>query len=251
MGKVELTKSQQLAARLSGKNILVSAGAGTGKTSVLVERFLNFVVSGQVPVSEILALTFTEKAANEMKSRIRLRLMELGIETAVRDLESACISTIHAFAARVLKEHPLEARVDPDFRVIEEEEMDFLREQALDEVLELHCQKGNDIFELLHRYEEWKIKEGLTKVLQTARHEGKTLREFFEPSLSLRAPKGQSNPVFPTRGGSLPDRQAGAFGGKNGIASSAFRRTRNDYGFIKHGLTSLSFLLILRNRENP
>ncbi|MBI3313743.1 MAG: UvrD-helicase domain-containing protein [Candidatus Omnitrophica bacterium] len=177
--KYEPTKSQRLAAQHGGENILVSAGAGTGKTSVLVARFLNFVISKKALVTEILALTFTEKAANEIKRRIREGLAGAGQEAEMRKLESAYISTIHAFAARILKEHPLEAGVNPDFRVIEEEEMDFLAEQALDEILEIHCQKGSEVFELLHVYGERKIKDGVRKVFEAARQEGKTLAEFF------------------------------------------------------------------------
>jgi ATP-dependent helicase/nuclease subunit A len=181
---MELTKTQQLAVKATGKNILVSAGAGTGKTRVLVERFLHFVTTGQVPVTEILALTFTEKAANEMKSRIQTRLAELGLELARRELESAYISTIHAFAARLLREHPVEAGVDPDFRVIEAEESDLLKEQALDEVIETHCEGASDAFELLRVYGEPAIRGGLVKVLGAARQEGKTLAEFFKRGLS-------------------------------------------------------------------
>ncbi|MCM8776342.1 MAG: UvrD-helicase domain-containing protein, partial [Candidatus Omnitrophica bacterium] len=123
---MELSKAQKLITEAFGKNILVSAGAGTGKTRVLVERFINLVTNGQALVTEILALTFTEKAATEMKSRIRDRFKELGLEAARRDLELAYISTIHAFASRVLREHPIEACVDPDFKVLEAEEADLM-----------------------------------------------------------------------------------------------------------------------------
>ena len=176
---MQLTKTQKIAVETENKNILVSAGAGTGKTRVLVERFLYFVTSGRVLVTEILALTFTEKAANEMKSRILCALAELKLESAIRDLESAYISTIHSFAARLLREHPLEAGVDPDFHVIEAEETQFLKEQSLEETMELHCQKGNAVFELLRTYGEDTIKEGMIRILNTARHEGKYLKGFF------------------------------------------------------------------------
>ncbi|HLD50043.1 MAG TPA: UvrD-helicase domain-containing protein [bacterium] len=181
---MNLTKSQKTAVTFTGRNILVSAGAGTGKTRVLVERFLHFVISGQALVTEILALTYTEKAANEMKSRIMKKLGELGRERDRRDLESSYISTIHAFCARLLREHPFEAGVDPDFRVLESEESDFLKEQALDETLERLCEKGNEIFELLKVYTEKDVRAGILKVFDAARHDGKTLKEFFELSHS-------------------------------------------------------------------
>ena len=180
---MQLTKTQKLAVEARGKNILVSAGAGTGKTRVLVERYLHAVASGEALVGEILALTFTEKAANEMKKRILDRFRELGLEGPRRELESAYISTLHAFAVRLLREHPIEAGVDPDFRVVESEEADFLKEAALEETLENHCEPGSDAFELLRVYGEYRIAEGLIAVFHAARHEGKSLKVFFEQSI--------------------------------------------------------------------
>jgi len=176
---LELTKMQAAAVRASGKNILVSAGAGTGKTRVLVERFLHFVTGGEALVTEILALTFTDKAASEMKKRISDRFGDLGLESARHDLESAYISTIHSFAARVLREHPLEAGLDPDFRVIEPEEAYFLKEQALDEVLENACRKGTGAFDLLRVYGETCIRDSLLKVYEAAAGEGKSSSDFM------------------------------------------------------------------------
>jgi ATP-dependent helicase/nuclease subunit A len=108
-------------------SLCVEAGAGTGKTTLLVERYLSIVSSGLARCVEIVAITFTEKAAGEMKYRLRReiasRIREEGIDPEVRsrleeaylELERAPISTIHAFAAMVLREHPLEAGVDPFF----------------------------------------------------------------------------------------------------------------------------------------
>ncbi len=175
----ELTPGQKTAVTTADRNVLVSAGAGTGKTSVLVERFLHFVTVLNVPVTEILALTYTEKAANEMKRRIMKKFAEMGRERDRRGLEAAYISTIHAFCARLLREHPFEAGVDPDFRVIESEESDFLKEQALEAAFEKRCEKGNDIFELLRVYGEGETGRGILKVFDAARHDGKTLAEFF------------------------------------------------------------------------
>ena len=105
---------------------LVEAGAGTGKTRVLVERYVACLRDG-APVSSVVAITFTEKAAGELRQRIREQLEELvaaapagdearaRFEHALGGLDDAPISTIHSFAARLLRERPVEAGVDPAF----------------------------------------------------------------------------------------------------------------------------------------
>ncbi len=115
------------AARDLDRSFCVEAGAGTGKTRLLVERFLSIVASGRAKAPEIVALTFTEKAAGEMKIRIRReierRLAERNrsederrlLAGALEDLERSPISTIHSFAASILREYPIEAGVDPGF----------------------------------------------------------------------------------------------------------------------------------------
>lgn len=162
-----------------GRHLLVSAGAGTGKTTVLVDRFLSIVLSGEARVNEVLALTFTDKAATEMKSRILKRLSEAGREAEKRALESASISTFHAFASKVLKEHPLEAGVDPGFRVLEEEEADLFREQALDSVFEKFASEKRELFlELLALWEEETLRKAILKLVEAARCHGKSVQAW-------------------------------------------------------------------------
>ncbi len=117
--------------RRSGE-LLLDAGAGSGKTAVLVERFARAVIDDGVDPRAILAITFTEKAAAELRERIRARLHELGAEAAARDTEGAWISTIHAFCARVLRGHALLAGVDPAFVVLDEREAAELSAAAFD-----------------------------------------------------------------------------------------------------------------------
>ncbi len=166
---MKLTKAQEEAVRTTEKNICVSAGAGTGKTRVLAERFLYLVENGLARPTEILAITFTEKAANEMKSRIAEAFRARGLEEARRELESGTIGTIHSFCSRMLKEHPLEAGVDPDFRVLEEDESHLLQDEVLDELMESRFQEP-DVFQLLRVYSEEAVRDGLRelhKKLQT------------------------------------------------------------------------------------
>lgn len=128
------------------KNVCVTAGAGTGKTSILVEQYLALLsgdtVLGPLSVDEIVAITFTEKAAAEMKDRIRQEI-EKKIESregthekwqdAWRKLFGASITTIHSFSARLLRENPAEAQVDPHFSVMDERENQILLERLIQE----------------------------------------------------------------------------------------------------------------------
>src|SRR6185503_17059396 len=94
--------------------VFVSAGAGTGKTAVLVERVVRRVQEG-TPLDRMLVITFTDRAAAELKRRVRERLTELGEAGAARAVEGAWISTIHGFCRRVLRANALDAGVDPRF----------------------------------------------------------------------------------------------------------------------------------------
>lgn len=176
---MDLTKIQKIAAQTVGKNVLVSAGAGTGKTRVLVEKILHLLRTEKATLAELLVLTFTEKAANEIKTRLSSSFREWDLERPRRDLEKAAISTFHGFAARLLKEHPVEAGVDPDFRVIETERSALLKEETMTEVFAKVYGEKNGSFEFLPIYGKDVTRDGILKVFIAARHEGKNLREFF------------------------------------------------------------------------
>ncbi len=100
--------------------MLLSANAGSGKTAVLAERFVRSVLEDGAAPGTLLAITFTEKAAGELRARIRRRFMELGARDAARDMDGAWISTIHGFCARVLRAHAVAAGLDPAFVVLDE-----------------------------------------------------------------------------------------------------------------------------------
>jgi ATP-dependent helicase/nuclease subunit A len=100
--------------------LLLAAGAGSGKTSVLVERFVRAVREDGIAPGRILAITFTERAAAELRARVRARLLELGEREAARDTEGAAIGTFHGFCARLLRTHALVAGLDPDFTILDD-----------------------------------------------------------------------------------------------------------------------------------
>src|ERR1700759_5384822 len=135
-GAPDWTEEQRYAIEHREGDLLLDAAAGSGKTSVLVERFVRTVLDDGVAVEAILTITFTEKAAAEMRDRIRRRLRELGADEAARATEGAFISTIHGFCARVLRAHALAAGLDPAFVVLDAPDADRLADQAFDEALE-------------------------------------------------------------------------------------------------------------------
>jgi ATP-dependent helicase/nuclease subunit A len=147
------TEEQRQAIERRGGDLLLDAAAGSGKTSVLVERFVRAVLEDGVAVGEILTITFTEKAAAELRDRIRLRLRELGADEAARATESAFISTIHGFCARVLRAHALAAGLDPRFEVLDRERCDPLAAEAFDDALQgLADDDGPALIELIAAY---------------------------------------------------------------------------------------------------
>lgn len=168
------TPNQKKAIETFSANLSVHAGAGTGKTFVLVERFVEIIRKKLARPNEILAITFTEKAANEMKARIVDLLKKEGLNEARREIENAYIGTIHAFSARLLKEHPLEAGIDPNFRVVEEDEANLFQELASRQVIEHHFEEP-DVFELLHRYSERAVRAGVKEIYEKIRVSGHTI----------------------------------------------------------------------------
>ncbi|MCW3027808.1 MAG: family ATPase, partial [Solirubrobacterales bacterium] len=125
-----LTGEQEQAVARRAEPLLVSAAAGSGKTSVLVERFIRAVREDGIAPGRILAITFTERAAGELRARVRARLLQLGDREAARDTEAAFVGTFHGFCARVLRAHPLAAGLDPDFTIVDEGLAGRLRELA-------------------------------------------------------------------------------------------------------------------------
>ncbi|MPY89258.1 MAG: AAA family ATPase [Luteitalea sp.] len=117
------------------ETMAVEAAAGTGKTTVLVERIVNVIASGRADVDCVVAVTFTEKAAGELKLRLRTCLEQARprghqptgpLDQALARLEQAHVSTIHGFCADLLRERPVEAGVDPQFRTLTESEAERL-----------------------------------------------------------------------------------------------------------------------------
>ncbi|MBX7255518.1 MAG: UvrD-helicase domain-containing protein [Candidatus Hydrogenedentes bacterium] len=139
------TPSQRRAIETTGLNLCVDAGAGSGKTSVLVDRIIHLIEHDNVPLDAIVAITFTDKAAAEMKERLRRECHRRAPaddpakmtfwRTLERRTDSARISTIHAFCMGLLKENALSLGMDPDFAMLSDAESHLIRTDTVNEVL--------------------------------------------------------------------------------------------------------------------
>jgi len=167
---------EQLAAVEADGSVFVSAGAGTGKTSVLVERYVRAVCERGIDVESILVITYTRKAAGELRTRIRAALRERGRPDLARELDGAWISTIHGFCARLLRAHPFAAGLDPRFRELEDAGAAVLRGEAFERALHEFCDGGDpERMRLLATYRADGLRRMLTGVYETLRSAGRDL----------------------------------------------------------------------------
>lgn len=147
---------------ITDDNITIIAGAGTGKTTILIDKILNILKSGFAEIDEIIAMTFTEKAALEMSLRLRYKLikeLENGnlsneqytrLKDTIKNLDSAHISTIHSFALSLIRERPIETNVSPEVKIMD----DIVKEEILNDVfedwfIEIQREHGDFIGEVL------------------------------------------------------------------------------------------------------
>lgn len=144
-------------------NLLVEAAAGTGKTTSLVDRMLALIREGRASIERICAVTFTVKAAAQLKEKFQLRLEEsLSVERdeaarrrlmdALDGLDRSFIGTIHSFCARLLRERPVEAGVDPEFEELDETEDLLLRREAWERHKQALFVEGRPILPELMKY---------------------------------------------------------------------------------------------------
>jgi ATP-dependent helicase/nuclease subunit A len=168
--------AQQRAAIEARGDVFVAAGAGTGKTAVLVERFVSAVLDDGLDIDSLLVITYTDRAAGELRARIRSRLIERGRPDLALELDGAWVSTIHGFCRRLLGTYPLRAGVDPGFRVLDEPQSLVLQAEAFTTALERFCAADEaDRWQLLATYGAVGLRQMLVEVFATLRSAGREL----------------------------------------------------------------------------
>ena len=129
----KFTEEQQKAIDLEGSNLLISAGAGSGKTAVLTERVLRKIKEG-THINELLILTFTNKAALEMKERIRKKLKENDLLDELDLLDSSYITTFDAYSLSLVKKYADTIHLSNNITIAESSILDLARKEILDEI---------------------------------------------------------------------------------------------------------------------
>src|ERR1043166_654449 len=184
-----LLPEQAAAAYEIGKHISVTAGPGSGKTTVLVERYLHILREHRLTIDQIVAITFTNRAANEMHERLRTELNQM-LRIAneeerrrwlnyKRTLDGAVITTIHGFCARLLREFPIEARVDPQFLLLDEHRAAMMLELTVEEVLSDFISGGHvEISRLTLGVGRGRLAAALAQLYREARGQGLSLEDL-------------------------------------------------------------------------
>ena len=178
-----LTSQQSRAIETRDVSVALSAGAGCGKTFVLTERFLSHLDPAQdspAALGELLAITFTERAAREMRDRIR-RFCYERIRSApegqssqwselLRELDTARVTTIHAFCAALLRRHAIEAGLDPQFAVLEQTQSDLLLHELIDDALrEKLASRHETTIELMAAFGLVALRDRIRRLLESTR----------------------------------------------------------------------------------
>ena len=175
-GAEALNEQQTKAVEAKGE-VFVSAGAGTGKTSVLVERFVRAVCEQGLDVESVLVITYTRKAAGELRARIRAALHGRGRPDLARKLDGAWISTIHGFCSRLLRTHPFAVGIDPRFRELDDEHGAVIRGESFERALTAFCaSRDPERLRLLATYSAQGLRRMLTGVYETLRSAGRDLK---------------------------------------------------------------------------
>ncbi len=172
--------------------LIIEAAAGTGKTTALVSRIVAVVASGRSELDRIVAVTFTEKAAGELKLRLRAEIerarhgdpdpqARTRLDNSLRQLEEARIGTIHSFCADLLRERPVEAAVDPMFEVAAEDASGAIFNAAFDRWFEGALAAPGEGLRRILRRPDVTDREGPRPLLRAAAQELKEWRDFDTP----------------------------------------------------------------------
>lgn len=181
------TPEQEAAVTCEDRDILVEAGAGSGKTKTTVDRYSRLIAANPDP-ARILVFTFTDKAATELRERVR-KTRDENLEAGSGEdfsMGSAWVGTFHAICSRILRSHPIQADVDPAFTVLDDVQAARLKESAYDRAL-ARFMAGEEEERLVARFTPAHLRQGISSAYEQLRARGEidpTLPEPEAPEIS-------------------------------------------------------------------
>ncbi|MDD3831695.1 MAG: UvrD-helicase domain-containing protein [Clostridia bacterium] len=148
------TKLQDMAINSVSKNLLVSASAGTGKTTVMIQRIVQLILSGKITIDDILVVTFTNASAIDMKlkllSCLESNTSDAKVREQIENIDSASISTLHSFCIEVLRTYFYVVDIDPAFTIVDPSLSEGYKDRVLDDVLKDYYVNSDSLFEYLY-----------------------------------------------------------------------------------------------------
>ena len=251
------TPEQSVAIATRDRDVFCEAGAGSGKTRVLVGRYCDALCEDDTGIDEILAFTFTERAAAELRQRIRHELGERSRAARVageerraselrgraRETERAWVTTIHGFCRRLLGTHPIAAGLDPRFRVLDAPEAGRLRERAARDAIEALVASGDERIErVIAAYRAYRVSDIVLTAYERLRSQGMTQPSLPEVGLPERSHRDDGSPLKPAEAQAALDARA--------VLQEVLKAVSGRYEELKGGRSGLDFAdLELRSVE--
>lgn len=171
MGKeIKFTLDQQEVVDFTSNNMLVSAAAGSGKTTVMIYHIIKLIIDKKIPISKFLVISFTKASASDMKNKLIKELSKQEptpfILQQLDDVLTSDVSNLHSFCARLLKLYFYEVGLDPAFVVLDETEVDALKEKALIKLFNQKSQSGDkDFYDLVEIFSKSRSDVGLKQTI--------------------------------------------------------------------------------------
>lgn len=174
MPSVSWTKEQKQAIEKNGTNLLVAAAAGSGKTAVLVERIIHKIIDEKMDIDKMLVVTFTNAAASEMRERILDAIYkkieenpeDIHMQRQITLLNKASICTIHSFCLDIIRNYFYEINIPANFQIGSSAEMELLKQETLEELLEKkYINKDEEFLKLIDTYANYRGDENLKELI--------------------------------------------------------------------------------------
>ena len=259
----EPTPEQADAVAARARDAFLEAGAGTGKTTVLVDRYCASIADDGVAVDRVLAFTFTERAAAEMRTRIRRELVRRSraardagdsvrhdeLRALARATERAWVMTIHAFCRRLLATHPLAAGLDPAFRVLDANQAGRLRGRAFRATLDELLAAGDaQVARAAAAYEPWRLTVMTLSAHERLRSQGMTDPRLPPVGDPVQSPKSgaEPEPLSPAEIEAAVDAR-GAFETLLEVFHSRYERLKEERSALDFSDLELRALALLRS----